>query len=330
MKRALRILAFIVAAALLLAGGALALSHIIWGRSLKATLYEYVLRRRFATERTAESEAQRLEERRAAGESPYVLPAGLDLACGIEESSRDGMQVFTLNRGSNSPIVLYLHGGAYINQFNAYQWRFMTRLVRETGCEIVAPAYHLAPYADYRRAYDDLSGLYRDLSAGNPGRRLILMGDSAGGGLALGLAEYLAGEGNLLPERLILFSPWVDVSMDNPDVADYVAKDPMLHLDLVTVHGRYWAGDADAHFWMVSPLYGDMAGLPAVHIYCGTRELLYPDILLAREKLAASGVDVAINVGEGLNHDYPLMPIPEAEKALEEVARIVRDGGTAS
>jgi acetyl esterase/lipase len=107
--------------------------------------------------------------------------------------------------------------------------------------------------------------------------------------------------------------------MDNPDISGYLAVEPMLHLELVKVHGQYWAGSAGTHHWQVSPLYGDMAGLPPVTMTCGTRELLYPDILLARDKLAEAGVDVTLRVGRGLNHDWPLMPIPEAEAAFREI-----------
>ena len=324
MKRPLRILAVLLAAALVLATGAVALNRIVYGRSLKATLYERQLRRRFATDHTAESEVQRLEAVRQAGEAPYVLPGNLSLDSSIEESDLDGLQVFTLNGGAPGPLVLYLHGGAYVNGFNAHQWRFMDRLAKAADCEIAAPAYHLAPHADYARAYEDLTGLYRALLAGKGEKRLILMGDSAGGGLALGLAEYLAAQGTALPERLILFSPWVDVSMDNPDIANYLPVEPMLHFDLVKVHGQCWAGEADPRFWMVSPLFGDMAGLPPVTMYCGTRELLYPDILLARARLDAAGVEATLNIGRGLNHDWPLMPIPEADAAFREIAAMVR------
>lgn len=323
MSKPLRIAAIIIAVAVLLAGCAVAVSHIAWGRSLKASLYELDLRRRFATDRTVEDEIARLEAKREAGETPYSLPAGLKLTSDIEERDRDGLQVFTLNGSSAGPVVLYLHGGAYINAFNAYQWRFMDRLTQQTDCVTVAPAYHLAPYADHARAYDDLSALYRALLEEYPGRRLILMGDSAGGGLALGLAEYLLEQGDALPERLVLFSPWVDVSMDNPDIASYVPVEPMLHLELVTLHGRYWAGAADTHFWMVSPSFGEMAGLPPTTLYCGTRELLYPDIMLASDKLLAAGVDLDLRVGRGMNHDWPLMPLPEAEAAFADICGLV-------
>ena len=319
MKKTLRIIAIVLISSLTLALCAVGLNRIVYGRSLKATLYEYKLRRQFATDRTAESEIERLAARRSEPEPVAALPENLRFSVPVEEADRDGLRVFTLNADGNGPLVLYLHGGAYINGFNAHQWRFMNRLARETGCTVLAPAYHLAPWADYARAYADLTALYRALSEENPGRRLILMGDSAGGGLALGLAEALSGGGDPLPERLILFSPWVDVSMDNPDIADYLAVEPILHFDLVKVHGQYWAGEADTRHWQVSPLFGDMTHLPPVTIYCGTRELLYPDILLARDQLAAAKVDVTLRVGQGLNHDWPLMPIPEAEAAFREI-----------
>ena len=301
-------------------------SHLIWGRSLQATVYEQVLRHRNAHPRTAEQEDAVLRARLEAGEKPYALPEGLHLKSQIVESQREGMQVFTLNPDGPGPLIMYLHGGAYVHNFNAYQWRYMDRLASATDAAIVAPAYHLAPHADYARAYADLSGLWADLVAAHPGRRILLMGDSAGGGLALGLAEHLAKQGAPLPERLILFSPWVDISMENPDIAAFVPADPILHLDLVTLHGRYWAGSGDVHDWQASPLFGDMAGLPPVTIYLGTRELLYPDILLAHERLLAAGVEADLHIGRGLNHDYPLMPIPEAENAAREIVALVRGG----
>ena len=111
--------------------------------------------------------------------------------------------------------------------------------------------------------------------------------------------------------------------MDNPDIRDYVAVDPILHLDLVRVHGRFWAGNDDTHDPRVSPLYGDMTGLPPVTIYCGDRELLYPDITRACNKLLEAGVDADLIVGRGLNHDYPLMPLPEARTAVREVVKLI-------
>lgn len=324
MKRFIRAAALLGFVALALAGCGAGLSRLIYGRSLGATLYEYKLRRQHAHPRSAEAEDARLEALRDTAEPRYSMPADLQINAPVSADDREGMQCFTLNPGGGAVTVLYLHGGAYVNGFNVHHWRFMDRLASAAGCEVVAPDYHRIPFGDCDRAYDDLAGLYRDWVAANPGRRLILMGDSAGGGLALGLAEYLVQAGDALPERLILLSPWVDVSMDNPEVEALQGVEPMLHLDLMRVHGRWWAGARDVHDWQVSPLYGDMAGLPPVTLYCGTRELLYPDILLTRDRLEAAGVAVNLHIGSGLNHDYPLMPIPEAKRVCEEIASLVR------
>lgn len=324
MKKILRTIAFLMIAALALAGGAAGLSRLVYGRSLRATLYEYRLRGQHAHPRTAEAEEARLTALRDQAEPVYQLPKRLQFGVAVEATDRYGLRAFALNPGGGDVTVLYLHGGAYVNSFNAYQWRFLDRLARATGCEVLAPDYHLVPFGDCERAHGELAALYRKWVEAHPGRRLVLMGDSAGGGLALALAEALAAAGDPMPERLVLFSPWVDVSMDNPDAAALADVEPMLHLDLMRVHGRWWAGDLDVHDGRVSPLYGDMAGLPPVTLWCGTRELLYPDILLCRDRLEAAGVDADLRVGRGLNHDYPLMPIPEAEGVFREVVALVQ------
>ena len=300
-------------AALLLTLAAAGLSRAVYGRSLRATLYEMKLRRQHAHPRTAEAEEARLDALRGEAEPVSMSPEG------VAAAEWGGLRAFALNPEGGAFTVLYLHGGAYVNGFNAHQWRFLKRLQAATGCEIVAPDYHLIPFGDCERAYADLTAFCIDWRSAHPDRRLLLMGDSAGGGLALGLAQALTARGEALPERLILLSPWVDVSMDNPEVADLVPVEPLLHLDLMRVHGRRWAGALDVRDPRVSPLYGDMRGLPPVTLYCGTRELLWPDIRLCRDKLEAAGVDVALRVGRGLNHDYPLMPIPEAEDAFREI-----------
>ena len=188
----------------------------------------------------------------------------------------------------------------------------------------MAPAYHLAPFGDCERAYGALTELYAECAAARADRRLILMGDSAGGGLALGLAESFVAAGVPLPERLILLSPWVDVTMENPDIEALLPVEPVLHLELVKVHGRYWANALDPHDWRVSPLFGDMSALPPVTLYTGTRELLYPDALLLSDALAAAGVEVDFRVGRGLNHEYPLMPIPEGRRAVREIEGLIK------
>ena len=199
MKRPLRIVAIVLASLLALGLCAVGLNRLVYGRSLRATLYEYNLRRHYATDRTAESETERLEARRREPEPRAALPKNMAFSVPIEETETDGLQLFTLNGGGTGPLVVYLHGGAYVGGFNAHQWRFMDRLSRETGCTVIAPAYHLAPWSDYTRAYEDLTALHRALLAECPCRRLILMGDSAGAGWPLGWPRPSPGRAKRCP-----------------------------------------------------------------------------------------------------------------------------------
>ena len=319
-RRAGIALVALVAAGALALGGAAALSRVVYGRSLYASLYEIKLRRSFRTDRTAEIETARLDALRGSEEPQSPTPTLEGIA--VERRESGGMGWFLVNGKADSGVtVFYLHGGAYINRLNRYHWQLIEDLAREAGVRVVAPDYHVAPYGNCARAYEDVPRLYLDYLAENPGERVVMMGDSAGGGLALGVAEWLANEGEPLPERLILLSPWVELSMDNPDIEALVPQDPVLHLDLVKVHGRVWADDLDTHDWRVSPLYGDMAGLPPVTLYAGTRELLYPDLMLLRDKLTAAGVALDFHLGRGLNHEYPLMPVPEGRAAVREIIK---------
>ena len=321
--------AIALAVAVALLGCAVGLSHLIWHRSLRATIYERICAHRNAKSRTAAEEIARLEALRAVERRAYAIPESTHFDVSVERGEREGMSVFTLNAREDAPATLfYLHGGAYIHGFNPYHWRLLNRLARSTGAEIVAPDYPLVPYSDCVGTGRDVLEVYLDCVAARPGRRILLMDDSAGGGLALQLAEALVRDGLPLPERLILFSPWVDVTMENPDIGKYVSVEPILHLELVKVHGRFWAGDLDPHDWRASPLFGEMTSLPPVTLYAGTRELLYPDLLLLNDALSAAGVDVDFHIGTGLNHEYPLMPIPEADRALREVEKTILGGAT--
>lgn len=149
--------------------------------------------------------------------------------------------------------ILYLHGGAYINDASVYQWKFCDKIVQETNAEVIFPIYPLAPNHTWAETYDLLTEVYQDI-LNDTDAPVIIMGDSAGGGLAVSFCEYLSEMNLEQPDKMILLSPWMDVSMSNPAAADYEASDPMLSAYGLIEMGKCWAGELELTDYRVSPM----------------------------------------------------------------------------
>ncbi|MDO4537235.1 MAG: alpha/beta hydrolase [Coriobacteriales bacterium] len=254
------------------------------------------------------------------GERPTPPPRNLETRF---EDSQCG-RVFYANEGSTSGnVVFYIHGGAYFMDFAKEHWRLLEKLVRETDVQLIAPAYRLVPFATYREAFDLIVPLYREYREAHPDKNVILMGDSAGGGLSLALAEHFKAEGMRMPDRLILLSPWVDVSLENKQIAEYESVDPFLKVKPLRDCAELWKGDLDVHDWHVSPIYGELKGIRNATVFVGTDGILYPDITKIFGMLDEDPSNELV-VGEGMNHVYPLLPIPEAKPAVDKIIRTIR------
>lgn len=244
----------------------------------------------------------------------------------LREERLDALQAFIYNdQDRPAQTVFYFHGGAYVNQPNSQQTTMAARTAKETGAEVVLMVYPKEPVYNCETAYDLCLSYYLDYLDANDCGKVVFMGDSAGGGLALGLAEALMLEGKPGPEELILISPWADLTMSNSELEDYLPMDPMLGIDGLRYMGEVWADGLPVTDARVSPLYGELSGLCPVTLTVGTWEVLYPDIMLLAQKLEDAGVDCHLIVGERMIHCYPICPIPEAKAALSEIrAAVVR------
>ena len=254
------------------------------------------------------------------GEKPTPPPRMLKTRF---EDSQNG-RVFFANEESNSKsVVFYIHGGAYFMDFTKSHWKLLKTLVKEAGVQVIAPAYRLVPFATYREAFDLIVPLYRDYCAAHPDKKIILMGDSAGGGLALALAELFKSEGIRMPDQLILLSPWVDASMDNEQIKKYEPVDPFLSVAPLCHCAERWKGDLDVHDWHISPIYGNLKGIRNVTVFVGTDGIFYPDITKFYRMLDKDPSNKLI-VGKEMIHVYPLFPIPEATPAVNKIIRLLR------
>jgi len=149
------------------------------------------------------------------------------------------------------------------------------------------------------------------------------VGDSAGGGLALGLAQTFAGSGLPQPRRIVLLSPWLDLTLSHPDLPDVEKRDPWLSSTGLHEAARAWAGGDDPTDPRLSPGNGPLAGLAPIDLYVGTHEICLPDALLLQERAAAQGAELQLTVREGAVHVYPLVPAPEGRAAARAVVRSV-------
>ncbi len=219
--------------------------------------------------------------------------------------------------------VLYLHGGAYVVPFAGIHWQFMAKLVTASNRAVIAPDYPLAPAATVKDVFAQMLPLYREMVEEFGAANIAIIGDSAGGGMALGLAQVFQEEGLPQPAQLILLSPWLDVSMSNEGLPALDKRDPILDIQGLQAAGEMYAGELSVKDPRVSPMFGDCSNLAPMTLFIGTRDIFLADCRDFHAKLTAQGIPLAYHEGTEMLHDWMLMPMPEAEKVLREITSIL-------
>jgi monoterpene epsilon-lactone hydrolase len=243
----------------------------------------------------------------------------------VESTTLDGSFVFTLAPlGAKSRThVHYLHGGAYVLNIMAAHWNMVARLVRYSGCVAVVPLYPLAPEHTWKEAFGVVIPLYENLVAQLGRENVIIAGDSAGGGMALSLAQQLRDTARPLPARLILICPGLDMTFSDPRQPALAAQDPVLDIPGLSAAGRWYAGDLSPADPKISPLFGSLAGLPPIAVFTGTHDLLNTDAHRLKAKAAQEGASLAFFEYEGMFHVWPAAPIREARQAIGEMKIVI-------
>lgn len=242
----------------------------------------------------------------------------------VDETTFASQQLFVV-RASKHPKyhIIYLHSGGFIQPISFYEWRFVDRLAKDLDACVYVPMYPLVPTATHEEAYDLLEKLYASIDRTLP---LTIIGAGAGGALATGFCESLGSD--LQPDRLILISPWLDLTMSR-DGGHLEKIDPLLSSYGIKRLGTMWAGTKSLYAYKVSPYFGNYTCLSDVTLFGGTNELLYPDIVRFYRKLKAAHVNARLITGHHLIHNYPLLPIPEAKEAFEQIESTIK-GSTRS
>jgi epsilon-lactone hydrolase len=204
-------------------------------------------------------------------------------------------------------MLLCLHGGGYTQGSAKSHRHFASRIARAARAEALVPDYRLAPEHPFPAAVEDALLAYRWLLAqGFAPERIALVGDSAGGGLALATALAIQAARLPRPAALHVISPWADLTGVPPSYAARAPLDPVVTLESLTRFAALYAGAADRRHPLLSPLYADLSGLPPLLVQVATDEILYEDGLRLAEAARAAGVEVELQVGERMIHVWPL------------------------
>ena len=232
-------------------------------------------------------------------------PVQIEDVCNVEVEEFDGRKVFvvTPKEGEISNArILYFHGGSYMAEMSEAHWNFIKKLIIDTKAKVIIPDYPLTPKYTYKDVYNMVEPLYKEVVQKVDSKDLIVMGDSAGGGLALGLLEKVSDENIAMPKKTILISPWLDVRLENPKIDEVQKEDKELNKDALKVAGIAYAGDDGINSYLVNPIDGDLSKLQNITIFTGTSDILNPDVHVLEEKAKEQGIDIDIKEYSGAGH----------------------------
>jgi acetyl esterase/lipase len=223
-------------------------------------------------------------------------------------------------------VVVYLHGGAYTRGSVRSHRSLCGRLSLGGATRVLSVDYRLAPEHPYPAAVDDAVTAYRwALEQGYDPERIAIAGDSAGGGLAAALLLALRAGADPLPAGAVLLSPWIDLTLSGASMDERAGADPICSRSSLAPSAAWYAGEEDLACPLVSPLFGDLAGLPPLLILVGTAEVLLDDSLRLAAAADAAGVDMTLVVEDDLLHVWPIFQgVPESDAALDLIADWVR------
>lgn len=221
--------------------------------------------------------------------------------------------------------VLYLHGGAFVLGSIKAHREILSRLASATRAKVLAIDYRLAPEHSFPAALKDALFAYHWLlHEGWDSSRIVIAGDSAGGGLTLSTIAALSAAGDPLPACAVCLSPWVDLTLSSKSILGKAKADPLLSEDILLPYANDYAGDYEKDYPLISPLFAGLKDFCPVLIHVGTDEIFLDEAIQFTKKAQAAGVDAKIRTWEGLFHVFQMVPfLPETKESLEDIAGFI-------
>lgn len=219
--------------------------------------------------------------------------------------------------------ILYLHGGGYVYEIMSPHWEFLGKLIDALACTVIVPIYPLAPEHQCQEVFDMIVPIYQQIISEIKSEDVVIMGDSAGGGMTLALAQLLKEKDLPQPGNIILISPTLDMTFSNPEISEVEKLDPISAVPAIKEIANWYGGEKGSKHFLVSPLYGNIEGLAKISIFIGTHDILYPDAKKFKKMADEKGIDINYYEYPSMVHVWPLFFLPESKKATEQIIEII-------
>ena len=223
--------------------------------------------------------------------------------------------------------ILYLHGGGYaIGSIDSHR-AMAAGLSRAAGARVLLIGYRLAPEHPFPAAVEDSTAAYRWLlRQGVDPSRIVIAGDSAGGGLTVATLVALRDAKDRLPAAGVCISPWVDMEASGESMTTKAAEDPMIQRDIIEWFAALYVKKDERRAPLASPIYANLSGLPPLYVLVGTAETLLDDSTRLAERARKAGVQVTLEPWEGMVHVWPAFAqmLDEGREAIDKIGAFVR------
>jgi triacylglycerol lipase len=253
---------------------------------------------------------------------PKFLP--LLLGETVQQTTFDGMPVVQITPAHPSGHdVVALYGGGFSIPPSFFHWLYYTAMANQTGATIEVPIYPLVQQGGTAGVVvPEIAGFLSMEIAQHGAPNVSVIGDSSGGNLALAAVEYMVANNETVPASMILLSPWLDVTMTNPNIA--FVNDPLVNSPLIdslfgtSNLGQRWAGNLPENNYLVSPLYGSLKGLPPTYVYAGSLDSLTPDAVVLQQEAVTQGAPISFVFAHDEFHDW-LYLTPDGIELLPQI-----------
>ena len=230
-------------------------------------------------------------------------------------------------KNQSNKKILYIHGGGYFMGFSKNYWPFLASFADNLGATIIIPLYPLIPEHSCDDVFNMLLPIYKNLLESSKALDITIMGDSAGGGISLSLAQLIKEKKLEQPKDIILISPCLNMAKmtgeEKEEMAEINKKDIILSPISLETIGIWWAGARDRKHYLVSPMFGELEGLGKISLFASKDDCLYVFVKKFCEILKEKNVTINYYENEHMMHCWPLFPMPEGRQARDKMIEII-------